>query len=297
MKRAALLALAALTTAGCMAFHRGAMPGEPKGASWLEVEGTRVRYVDVGEGPPVVLLHGFASSLEVWSEVLPRLVEGRRVLALDLKGFGWTDRPEGDYGPEAQAALVLALMDARGIDRAAVVAHSWGSSVALALAAAAPERVSRLALYDAWVYEAQLPPFFLWARAPLLGEVLFRLFYEERPEDRLVLAYYDPERVTQPLVDAVERALDRPGTLAATLAAVRGQRFEALQAGYREVRAPVLLLWGREDAVTPLAWGERLARDLPDARLVVFPRCGHLPMIEAASASTTELLRFLEAER
>lgn len=287
---APLLALALLP--GCLAFHAGRMAGEPA-ASYEVVDDVRLRYVDEGEGPPVVLLHGFASSLEVWDTVRPRLRRTHRVLAVDLKGFGWSGRPAGDYSPTAEAALVLALMDARGIRRAAVVAHSWGSSVALALALMAPERVSRLVLYDAWVYEAQLPTFFLWSRAPGLGEALFSLFYKERPEDRLVLAYHDPALVTEPLVEAVKAALDRPGTVAAALAAVRGQRFSRVQARYREVKAPALLLWGREDGVTPLSYGERLSRDL-GARLVVFPRCGHFPMIEAARASTDALLTFLD---
>ena len=78
---------------------------------------------------------------------------------------GWTDRPEGDYSPEAQAKLVLRLLDQRGVSRTAIVAHSWGSSVALAASMQAPERVTKLALYDAWVYEEQLPTFFHWARA------------------------------------------------------------------------------------------------------------------------------------
>jgi pimeloyl-ACP methyl ester carboxylesterase len=107
------------------------------------------------------------------------------------------------------------------------------------------------------------------------------------------MAFHDPRKVTERFASAVERALDRPGTVAAALAAVRGQRYQAVQARYRTIQAPTLLLWGREDAVTPLAYGERLARDLPDARLVVYPRCGHLPMIEAEAASTRELERFL----
>jgi pimeloyl-ACP methyl ester carboxylesterase len=270
------------------------MPGEPRGATFAQIEGTRVRYVDRGQGPAVVLLHGFASALDTWEGVLPRLARTHRVIALDLKGFGWTDRPPGDYSPRAQARLVRALLDERGVREAAIVAHSWGASVALAFALRYPSRVTRLALYDAWVYEDQLPTFFLWARTPGVGEALFSLFYQERPDERLAMAFYDPRRITERFASAVERALDRPGTVAAALAAVRGQRYERAQDRYRTIAAPTLLLWGREDAVTPLAYGERLERDLPNARLVVYPRCGHLPMIEAAGASTRDLVEFLQ---
>jgi pimeloyl-ACP methyl ester carboxylesterase len=260
------------------------------------VNGARVRFTDVGEGPAVVLLHGFASSLETWDLLAPVLRARHRVIAVDLKGFGWTDRPAGDYSPQAQAAMVLALLDQRGVKDVAVVAHSYGASVALAMALAAPERVRRLALYDAWVYEEQLPSFFLWSRAKGLGETLFALFYEERPEDKLALAFYDPSRVPERLIEDVERAFARPGTRAAALAAVRGMRYAQVQGRYRTIDKPVLLLWGREDVVTPVSIGERLARDLPRSRLVVYPRCGHLAMLEAAAATNAEVATFLAAD-
>ncbi len=292
------VALCVVALSGCMGWHAGAMAGEPKSATYANVAGTRVRYVDTGPGagPAVVLIHGFASSLEAWDAVIPTLAREHRVLALDLKGFGWTDRAPGDYTPAAQARLVLALMDQRGIDKAAVVGHSYGASVALAVALQAPERVTRLGLYSAWVYDEQQPTLHRWARAGGLGELLFKLYYKERPDEKLEQAFYDPELITEALAEAVERAMERPGTVAAALQTVRGMRYEDWQAKYRTVDVPVLLLWGREDVVTTLEFGERLLRELKDARLVVFPRCGHIPMIEAARESTRELMAFVAGD-
>ena len=308
---------------GCLSFHKGPMPGEPQNARFVDVDGVRVRYVDTGEAtaapaaetkkddvapqqaaatapsadprPVVVLIHGFASALDAWTPVVPALGKTHRLIALDLKGFGWTDRPEGDYSPEAQARLVLKLLELRGVSKAALVAHSWGSSVALAATLAAPERVTKLALYDAWVYEDQLPTFFHWSRAEGVGETLFGLFYKERADERIALAFYDKKFVTEQLVEDVDAALDRPGTVAAALAAVRGQRYADVEAKYRTIDKPTLLLWGREDIVTPLRFGERLSRDLPHSKLIVYPRCGHFPMIEARDASNRDLVAFLEA--
>jgi pimeloyl-ACP methyl ester carboxylesterase len=290
------VAAAACVLGGCApSFYDGTPPGAPKDAYYTDVGGARIRFVEVGDGPPVVLLHGFASALETWRGVIPELAKKHRVLALDLKGFGWSSRPEGDYSPQAEAQLVLALMEQRNIHTAAVFAHSWGSSVALAMAIAAPERVTRLVLYDAWVYEEQLPTTFLWARASGVGEALFDLFYAERPDDKIARAFYDPKKyVSEKFVEDVERALDRPGTTAAALAAVRAQRYAEMQKQYTEVKQPALLLWGREDQVTLLTYGERLVRDLPHAHLVVYPRCGHFPMIEAAGPSTEEAEKFLD---
>jgi pimeloyl-ACP methyl ester carboxylesterase len=282
-----------LALSGCLAFHRGPMPGEPKGASYVELNGTRVRYEDVGEGPPVVLVHGFASSLETWLAVTPALKGQHRVISLDLKGFGWTDRPDGDYSPAAQAALVFALMDHLGVQKAAVVGHSWGASVVLRMALEQPERVTRLALYDAWVYEEQVPAFFIWARAGGLGEALFQAFYDERPAEKMANAFYDASLMNEALVEDVERALQRPGTKAAALAAVRGQVYAEVQKRYRTLKQPALLLWGENDRVTPVTVGERLHLDLPNSQLVRYPRCGHFPMLEAAPQSTATLRRFL----
>lgn len=288
---------------GCLAYHRGPLPGEPADAAFLEAEGARVRYLDVGPDAPsaatpsrtLLLLHGFSASLNTWDPVVPALRKQHRVIALDLKGFGWTDRPEGDYSPQAQARLALAVLDARGAKgRVAVVGHSWGASVAMNMALLAPERVERLALYDAYCYEEQVPSFFAWARARGVGETMFRLWYRERVDERVALAFHDKRLVTEALVEDVEAALDRPGAVAAALAAARGQRYREIELRWREIKQPVLLLWGKNDAVTRPRYGERLARELPRAKLIVYPKCGHFPMLEALEPSTRDLVRFLE---
>ena len=300
MLRHSLLALAlagSLTSAGCASFHAGAMPGEPEHATFMTIDGVRMRYVDEGQGSPVVLIHGFASSIENWTPVMPALVrDGHRVIAMDLHGFGWTDRGEGDYSSESQARLVFALMDRLGVDRAAVVGHSYGAGVTLQMALLSPERIERIALYDAWAYDGQLPAFFHMARAEGVGEAMFATWYGERAEDRMALAFYDQSFVTMGLIDAVDASLRRPGTYAAALAAVRGMHYERVEGRYGEITQPTLLLWGREDHVTTLEVGERLVRTLPGARLVVYPGCGHFPMIEHAAQSTAELARFLHIE-
>jgi pimeloyl-ACP methyl ester carboxylesterase len=287
---AALLA----TTPACLSYHSGPLPNEPKGATFENVKGVRVHYTDEGSGPPVVLIHGFASSLGTWTGVRKALARDHRVIALDLKGFGLTDRPEGDYSPQAQADLVLGLLGALGVDEpVALVAHSWGSGVALSIALKEPKKVTRIALYDAWVYEEQVPMTFLWSRAGGMGEFLIGAFYDERSDDKIAIAFHDKKFVTEELIETVEEQLARPGTKAAALAAIRGQRYEDLQRLYPKVDKPVLLLWGREDRVTPLSVGERLLKDLPNAKLEVYPACGHFPMLEAHRPSTRDLVAFL----
>ncbi|MBZ0236876.1 MAG: alpha/beta fold hydrolase, partial [Deltaproteobacteria bacterium] len=185
------LAASLAMVAGCPSFHAGALPGAPEGATFVEVDGVHVHYRDVGQGPAVVLIHGYSASIELWRPVQDALAERHRVIAIDLKGFGWTSRPAGDYSPRAQAALVWSVLDKLGVGDVAVVGHSWGSSVALAMTLGAPERVRRIALYSAYVFEAQVPSFLRWARLDGFGEALFSLYYRERVEDRVGLAYHD----------------------------------------------------------------------------------------------------------
>ncbi len=280
---------------GNLAFHKGPLPGEPADATFESVAGARVHYVDRGSGPPVVLLHGFASSLEIWSNLIPELARGHRTVALDLKGFGWSDRPEGDYSPRAQAELVWALLDRRGIERVALVGHSWGASVALAMALSAPERTSRIALYNAWAYEAQMSIHFRWARSLGIGETVFGFYDGSFARTHLAFGFHGRGHVTADTVSMLQSRMDRPGARAGALATLRGMHFVQQQARYSTLRKPALVLWGQHDSISGPAFGRQLAGDLR-SELIVFPRCGHFPMIEATEASTAALRSFLRAE-
>lgn len=309
MKQALIAASFALSTclAGCLSFHPGKPPGTPKMGEFTRVGGETIRFVDTGKpgsdaagaAQPgkgnVVLVHGFGATIEEWLAVIPALKKaGYRVLALDLLGHGWSGRPPGDYSIPAQANRVLALASQRGIDDFAIVGHSWGSAVTMATAIAAPERVKRIALYNGMYFEDQKPVLFDWAKTPGLGELIYGVFYPDRQDEKLAFAFYDAEKhVTEEMVEDVDGLLDRPGTLAAALAGVRAMRYTELEKRYRTVRQPVLLMWGREDNVTPLSYGERLLKQLPNGRLVVYPQCGHLPMVEVPGATNHQLLRFL----
>lgn len=293
----AALVLALALAAGCASFHAGPLPGAPKDATFAEVDGVHLHYRAVGSGPAVVMIHGYGASLELWRPVQDALAAHHRVIAVDLKGFGWSSRPAGDYSPAAEATLVWHLLDQLGVDQVSIVGHSWGSSVSLAMVLAQPTRVRRIALYSAYVFDEQLPSFFRWAQVGGVGEVLFSLHYRANAEDRIGLAYHDVRFVTQARVDRVLAELDRPGTTAAALAAARGQHFRAMSQRYRDIAQPTLLLWGDDDRVTPLRFGQRLASTMPNATLTVYPACGHIPMVEARTATTRDLLTFLDGDR
>jgi len=108
----------------------------------------RLHVAEAGSGPPVVLLHGWPQHWWCWRHLLEPLARRHRVLAPDLRGFGWSDAPPGDYAKATLAADVLALLDAEGLDRVALVGHDWGGWIGFLLALEHPERVSRLVALD-----------------------------------------------------------------------------------------------------------------------------------------------------
>lgn len=303
--RTSLVAAVLLATStGCMAYHQGPLPNEPKQLTYTQVDGVRLRYADSAEKnpddlrkPAVVMVHGFAASSDTWLPVIPALQGQHRIVTFDLKGFGWSERPEGDYSNLAQAKLLLGLMKQRGIEHASLIGHSWGTSVVLAAVVEAPERVDRFVLISPYAYNAQIPTFFQWSRAPGVGEAFFSAFYKSALDERAGSGFYDKKWVTQELVDSVESSMARPGTVAAALASARGQDFADLEPRYRSIAKPALIMVGHEDTVAAPQYARKLARELQDARMVEYAECAHFPMIEARVETNRELVAFLDTER
>ena len=296
-----LVTASLLAATGCLQYAKGPLPGEPANAAFVQIEGERIRYLDTQasndpEKPVLVLIHGFGSTLEEFGLILPILINaGYRVVALDLRGHGWSDRPEdGDYSVPAQAKLVQSLLDRLKIEKYVPIGHSWGSSIALELALDHPDRVPKLIMFNGFFFTAQEPLLFSWSRVPGLGEAIFTLFYNERLDEKLAFSMFNPEPfMTEKAVEDALALQERPGTLAASLATIRAMDYTAQEPRHFAVQQPTLLLWGREDQVTPLKYGERMALRIPHARLVVVPRCGHLPMLEGHQLTSDAILRFL----
>jgi pimeloyl-ACP methyl ester carboxylesterase len=114
----------------------------------VQLDGVRLHVAEAGEGPPLVLLHGWPQHWWCWRRLIPTLARDFRVIAPDLRGFGWSEAPPGDYAKSAFAADVLALLDAEGLDRVRLIGHDWGGYTAFLLARHHPERVERLLVLD-----------------------------------------------------------------------------------------------------------------------------------------------------
>lgn len=255
---------------------------------FAEVEGVPIHYQEAGDpnAPPLILIHGFVSSTLVWSEVfLPLAAAGFRVIAPDLLGYGYSGKPNHwDYTIEGQAKMIAGLMSHLEIDSATLVGSSYGGAVAATVALDHPERVERLVLIGAVTNDA--PKKFLLLRAtssPVLGDVLGPLLLGSRRvlRARMKKSYYRQGRTfDEKKLASRHHGLSTVNTQRAVLRTLRRWHADYIQREAHLIKQPTLLIWGENDPEIPLSDGERLRDSMPNARLIVFRDCGHLPQEE-----------------
>lgn len=265
-------------------------------STFVEVLGVRLHVRDTGprDAPALLLLHGFGASLHTWDALAARLDGTRRVIRMDLPGFGLTGPdPTRDYSDARSHAVLLALMDRLGVARADVAGHSMGGRIAWTLAAAHPERVGRLVLMapDGFASAG-----FDYGRAPKVPPLLRLLPYVMPTfllRASLVPAYGDPAFVTDAMVARYRDMLLAPGVRQAILDRTAGQVLRDPVPLLRGIRAPVLLLWGARDAMIPARNARDYLAALPNARLVEYPGVGHVLHEEAADRVAADMQGFL----
>lgn len=257
------------------------MPSPEIGRS-IVAAGIRTNYHDVGEGFPLLMIHGSGPGVSAWANwrlVMPELAKRSRVIAPDMVGFGFTDRPAGQkYDMDVWVEQAVGLLDALGIERADLVGNSFGGALALALTIRHPQRVRRLVLMGSvgvpfeitegldavWGYEPsfenmrRIMDYFAWDRS-LVNDELAKLRYE---------------------------ASIRPGfqeSFSAMFPAPRQRWVDAMTSSEADIRAiphETLVIHGRDDQVIPLSTSLTLANWISRSQLHVFGRCGHWTQIE-----------------
>lgn len=268
---------------------------------YTQVDGLRTRYWEMGEGPPLVLVHGLGASVEIWERNIGALSEAHHVYAPDLLGYGRTEKPEIDYTLEAFVDFVVAFMDAMALSRADLLGHSLGGAIVLRLAIEHPERVDRLVVADGAAIGEHMSLSLRLVALPLVGELLLRP-RREKTAQALRALYHDPTLVTEELIEHNYEMITMPGAQRAYLSTVRnlatplGIRDEvrsAIKARLDEVKAPVLLLWGAEDQLVPVDDAVAARERLADAQLVVIEAAGHNVMVERPERFNEAVRSFL----
>lgn len=250
---------------------------------------------DIGQGAPVLMLHGSGPGVSAWANwrlVMPELAKTRRVVAPDLVGFGDTDRPAGQvYSMDSWVQQALDLMDALDLPRVDLVGNSFGGALALALAIRAPRRVRRLVLMGSVGVPFAITPGLeaVWGYEPSL----------EAMKGLLDLFAYSRALVTDELAQLRYEASVQPGfqeSFRAMFPAPRQTWVDAMTSREADIRAlphETLVIHGREDRVIPLSNSLTLAQWIPNSQLHVFGHCGHWTQIEHAGRFARQVSDFL----
>lgn len=292
-----LLGLALLLALG-IRFDRAPAELEAKYAAppskFLAVDGMRVHYRDRGAGPAVVLLHGSSSSLFTWEGWAEALSAEHRVVSLDLPGHGLTGPdPQGRYSFVEQAEFLDHFVAALGLDHFSLAGNSMGGGVAWHYALAHPEKLDRLVLVDAYAYPQTPPAMMRLFTVPVVGRLATWITPRFAVARSVRDVYGDPSRVTDEGIDRYHELLLREGNREATRVRLSTRHDDGLTARLGEIHAPTLILWGSLDRWILPPNGERLARDIPGAKLVTLDGLGHVPMEEDPARSVAPVVAFL----
>ena len=258
----------------------------------VEIFGQQINYLETGSGPNVILLHGLGDDLSVWEQTIPALNGKYRVWALDQIGCGRSDKPYINYRASVFVEFLHAFCKKLGIEKATLVGNSLGGWVAAAFAQAYPNMVEKLVLVGAAGY---------WPKhagvEELSREQLMRLSASSPSAYRETLKWmlHDESILTDAFVQQAYTAQLRRNdgyTIREFIESVlRGD--DRLNGKMKQIEAPTLVVWGREDEATPLIIGEALAKEIDGAQIARIDMCGHMPQFECAAAFNTALLKFL----
>lgn len=268
----------------------------------VEVNGERVAYLDIGQGQPVILIHGFGGSMWQWEHQQQPLSAEFRLITPDLIGSGLSTKPDIEYRPEQMLEYFIGFMDALRIRQATLVGNSMGAGLAIGMALTYPDRVSQLVLIDglpANVRERLTSPSIkraLDTAAPSwLASFGNWLFGGVMIESVLKEIVHDPALLTPAVIERSNRNRQRPGVIP-PLMTVR-DTLPLWESGFAtrigEIRHPTLILWGEEDRVFPLPTGEDLQRTIKGSALVRIPNAGHIPQWERPDLANRAMIEFL----
>jgi 2-hydroxymuconate-semialdehyde hydrolase len=271
------------------------MDGNPEIGKSITAAGIQTNYHDVGNGRPVMLIHGSGPGVTAWANwrlLIPQLARQRRVIAPDMVGFGYTERPEHFvYQMDSWVAHATAFLDGLGLDQVDLVGNSFGGALALSLAIRHPKRVRRLVLMGSAGTEFEITRGLdeVWGYTPSLQEM----------RRMLDLFAYDRNLVNDQLAEMRYHASLRLGVqeaYAKMFPAPRQRWVNALASREEDIAAlshPTMVFHGREDKIIPISASWKLFDLIPNAQIHVFGKCGHWTQIEHAARFATLVEGFL----
>ena len=266
----------------------------------VEMGGYSMHYIDMGKGPVVLMIHGFADSSYCWHHnVKPVVDAGYRVIAVDMPGLGRSTVPPKDFTMSVDnlSRACLSLMDRLNIETFTVVGSSMGGGVSLFLMGHHPDRAIRGIVVDPASYYQKMPDLISLASLENLGPLMTRASGKMTVRLALTQVYYDDKKVTDTLVAEYGRPFEKekyPELLSRLVRQYISRQALSDMKEYNRITQPVLVVWGKEDIWVPPAFAKRLENDLSNAELLMVPNAGHLPHQELPDQFNPVLLQFLK---
>jgi pimeloyl-ACP methyl ester carboxylesterase len=268
----------------------------PDGSFITLGNGVRIHYYEAGRGETVVLIHGFCSNAYTWKENIPELSKKYHVLALDLAGFGFSDKPAGaDYGYRLFADTVKRFIDAKKAGRVSLIGNSMGGGVSLRFTLDNPGRVGRLVLVDSAGLRGKAP---LGLR--LLGVPGWNNFLASINNEYFMSAilrqsmFYDGSRVTPDRVKNYLLPFRTRGAMAAASKTINAIHSDFGDTDFKNIKTPTLIVWGDKDKILSPAFANVFHRLIHGSELVMIPKCGHLPQEEKPAEFNRIVMDFLK---
>jgi pimeloyl-ACP methyl ester carboxylesterase len=269
---------------------------------YVKVGNINTRFWTAGDrGKAVVLVHGLGGFIENWERNIAALAQQYRVFAMDLVGFGRSDKTPLTHDVQVLVKFINDFMETQNVAKASFIGNSLGGGLVLQFALDFPDKVEKLVLVDNGGMGRGVILDFKLCSLPLIGELLIRPSPKatERLWKKIV---YDPALVTPELVKMSYGYAGSPGARKALLATLRagtnlcGQRAKLTKPLLEKlgtITAPALVVWGKNDRIIPLAHAQVAANKIPGARLQIFDRCGHMPQYEYPAEFNRLVLDFL----
>lgn len=244
--------------------------------------------------PTIFLIHGFVASSYTFNQLKPLLARDFSVIAIDLPGFGNSEKSISfTYSFENYANLVLECLDYFHIREAYIAGHSMGGQIALYTAKNAPDRVKKLVLFcssgylpkakNYLIYSSYLPFFYLIAKKKINSQSVIK---------NLRNVFYDHSYITKDQIEEYGRPLQDKNFPKSLIRLLRHREGDLSSDQLANIHTPTLLLWGEQDKVVPLVIGKKLAKDLPNSKLISYDRAGHLVTEEKPKELYEEILSF-----
>lgn len=263
-----------------------------KPTHYLQVDGINVHYKDEGlasDTVPLVLLHGTSSSLYTWDGWMQLLKDNRRIIRLDLPGFGLTGpHPKDEYSLDVYLEFLEHFLDKLEVEQCVLAGNSLGGEIAWRFALEHPQKVQKLILIGAAGYPVdvkelpltKLPLQYLWLRFPFVRELSVKFSTREAIRRSLEYLYGDPEKVTEELVELYFDMIRREGNRDALTERMESFGNPSPWKSIPDIRVPTFILWGGQDQLIPVEHAGQFYRDLPKGELHIFSEAGHMPMEE-----------------